>query len=69
MIVVTERLLNSIIHNRQFLKFANKTCHKFMDAGIKDTIKMYDTLGIIDIKKTKAIWNRVNDRLKEIGIA
>ena len=69
MIVVTERLLSNIIHNRQVLKFANKTCHKLMGDGIKGTLKTYEDMGIINMKETKRIWNKVNDRLKTLGIA
>ena len=69
MILVTERFISDVIHNRQVLKFANKTCHRFMCDGIKGTLKTYEDMGIIDIKKTKAIWNKVNERLKTLGIA
>ena len=69
MIVVTEKLLQNIVHNRQVLKFANRTCHRLMGDGIKGTLKTYEDIGIIDLKQTKTILNKIDKRLRNLGIA
>lgn len=46
-------MVKSFIHNRKVLKVANKTCHKVMGSGIKETLQIADSIGIINLKFLK----------------
>ncbi len=46
-------MIKYAIHNRKVLKIANKTCHKVMGDGIKDTLRTADAIGLINLKFMK----------------
>lgn len=46
-------MIKSAIHDRKVLKIANKTCHKVMGEGIKDTLRTADEIGLINLKFMK----------------
>ena len=37
MILVTERFVSNVIHNRQVLKYTNKTCHTVFGKSLNET--------------------------------
>ena len=37
MIAVTEKFIKNIIHNKQVLKYTNKTCHSIFNKSLKET--------------------------------
>ena len=46
-------MVRNVIHSRKVLKMANKTCHKVMGEGIKDTLKTADSIGLINLEFMK----------------
>lgn len=53
LVPVPASMIRDTIHNRKVLKIANKTCHKVMGKGIKDTLKTADNIGLINLKFIK----------------
>lgn len=53
LVPVPASMIRDTIHNRKVLKIANKTCHKVMGEGIKDTLKTADNIGLINLKFIK----------------
>ena len=50
------KLVSDIINNRKFLKFANGSCHKYLGAGIKDTLNKHPHVKQAG-QKIKNIWD------------
>ena len=59
LIPIPAKSVYSFIKNPKVLKTTNTICHKLMVQGIKDTIKLYDAYGIINIEKMKKYYKKI----------
>ncbi len=59
LIPIPAKSVYSFIKKPKVLKTANKICHKLMGQGIKDTIKLYDDYGIVNIKNMKKYYKKI----------
>ena len=54
-IPVRAQYVYDVVKSPKIIKCANRVCYNVFGAGIKDTARKYDKMGIINIKVCKAI--------------